>query len=106
MEKQEQRDGGGLVNAPLQLLIVSDTKMQFFRGPLLREMTLPSKFPDTDNLKAEKQVLVLSQAQDLLPQPDTFLRTGKSYQLSLQLTTSYGTCFVDFCRDSYISIIS
>ena len=94
------------MDAPLQLLIVSDTKMQIFREPLLREMALPSKFPDTDNPKAEKQVLVLSQVQDLLPQPDTFLRTGKSYQLSPQLTTSYGTCFVDFCRDSYTFIIS
>ena len=27
VEKQEQRDGGGLVDAPLQLFIVSDTKM-------------------------------------------------------------------------------
>lgn len=91
--------------APLQFLKVSSVQTQFFREPLLGEMVFHSKLPNVDNPKGEKQVLVFPQVQDLLPQPDTFLRTGKSYQLSPQLTTSYGTCFVVFCRGATTFIV-
>ena len=96
----------GLLDAPFQLLIVSRAQTQLFCQFFLSEFHFYTKLPDANDPKGEKQALVLSQKQDLLPQLPMFLPTGKSYQSVQQSTTSYGTYFVNSCGDSYTFIVS